>query len=119
MKDRNSKQTKHDLHAQTLASKETNWFTNQVKAQLLFALSERVSHSNAKQIGLFQRKRPQQEKRESPSVHTQREPLTLLHGVRRLPNVDALLQMPSAGATSAAVENFEEKILRTSGPGSC
>ena len=47
------------------------------------------------------------------------EQLTLPYQACRFPNVDSLLQRPSSEAPSAALGNFEEKILRTNGPGSC
>ena len=43
-----------------LASKEMNWFTNQVKVQQPFPLSNRVPHSNTKQTCLFWSKSPKQ-----------------------------------------------------------
>ena len=50
-----------------LASKETtNRFTNWVKVQQLFPLSNRVPHSNTKEIGLFWKKSPKQRGNKAP-----------------------------------------------------
>ena len=82
-----------------------NWFTNQAEVQL-FSLFNRVSHSKTKQIGLFQRKSPKRRNKVPNCTHPQRD-LRLLFGACLLPNIDSLLQLPSAGTTSAASGSFE------------
>ena len=60
-KDRNSRRTKHKQHTQMLAYKEINELVHKSgKSPQLFPLSNRVPHSNTKQIGVFQRKSPEQ-----------------------------------------------------------
>lgn len=93
----------HECHH---PKKQMNWFTNQAEVQL-FPLSNRVSHSKTKQIGLFQRKSPKRRRNRVPNCTRPQRDLRLLFGACLLPNIDSLFQLPSAGTTSAALGSFE------------
>ena len=99
------KQNTNCKHKGQHPKKQMNWFTNQAEVQL-FSLFNRVSHSKTKQIGLFQRKSPKRRNKVPNCTHPQRD-LRLLFGACLLPNIDSLLQLPSAGTTSAASGSFE------------
>ena len=61
------KQNTNFTHKCQHPNKQMNLFTNRGEVQQLFPLSSSVPHSNAKQIGLFQRKSPKRRENKVPS----------------------------------------------------
>lgn len=104
----NLKRQKHKKnktrHTQTPASQETNWFTIQGKAQQSLPLSNRVPHFNTKQIGLFWRKKFPLEMT-YPTVWNPAAPTCWF-----------LAPTAKLWGSWCCFGEFEEKILRTSGP---